>query len=76
VSWPTRDELRASTIVVIVTVLIVAAYIGVVDRVSTWPWGWSFKAVEPSIVPGARVTKDVMTKRWYVVQRIRATRTR
>jgi len=33
VSWPTRAELRASTIVVIVTVLLVAAYIGVVDRV-------------------------------------------
>jgi preprotein translocase subunit SecE len=33
VSWPTRDELRSSTIVVIVTVLIVAAFIGVVDRV-------------------------------------------
>jgi preprotein translocase subunit SecE len=33
VSWPTRDELRASTIVVIVTVLIVAAFIGVVDRI-------------------------------------------
>ena len=33
VSWPTRDELRASTVVVIVTVLIVAAFIGVVDRV-------------------------------------------
>jgi preprotein translocase subunit SecE len=33
VSWPTRDELRASTVVVIVTVLIVAAYIGVVDRI-------------------------------------------
>jgi len=32
VSWPTRDELRASTVVVIVTVLIVAAFIGVVDR--------------------------------------------
>ncbi len=32
VSWPTREELRASTIVVIVTVLIVAAFIGVVDR--------------------------------------------
>ena len=33
VSWPTRDELRASTIVVIVTVLIVAAFIGAVDRI-------------------------------------------
>jgi preprotein translocase subunit SecE len=33
VSWPTRDELRASTVVVIVTVLIIAAYIGIVDRI-------------------------------------------
>ncbi len=33
VSWPSRIELRDSTIVVIVTVIIVAAFIGVVDRV-------------------------------------------
>jgi len=33
VSWPTRTELRDSTIVVIATVLIVAAYVGAVDRV-------------------------------------------
>jgi len=33
VSWPTRRELRDSTIVVIATVLIVAAYVGAVDRV-------------------------------------------
>ena len=33
VSWPTRDELRDSTVVVIVTVLLVAAFIGVVDQV-------------------------------------------
>jgi len=33
VSWPTRQELRDSTIVVIATVLIVAAYVGAVDRV-------------------------------------------
>jgi preprotein translocase subunit SecE len=33
VSWPSREELRASTIVVIVTVLIVAVYIGLVDRI-------------------------------------------
>ena len=33
VSWPTRAELRASTAVVIATVLIVSAFIGVVDRV-------------------------------------------
>ena len=32
VSWPTRDELRDSTVVVIVTVLLVAAFIGVVDQ--------------------------------------------
>jgi len=33
VSWPTRDELRDSTTVVIVTVIMVAAFIGVVDVV-------------------------------------------
>ena len=33
VSWPTRDELRDSTGVVIVTVLLVAAFIGIVDQV-------------------------------------------
>lgn len=32
VSWPTREELRDSTIVVIVTVLLVAAFIGLVDQ--------------------------------------------
>ena len=32
VSWPSRNELRDSTIVVIVTVLIVATFIGIVDR--------------------------------------------
>ena len=36
VSWPSRIELRDSTIVVIVTVLIVAAFVGVVDRVLTF----------------------------------------
>jgi preprotein translocase subunit SecE len=35
VSWPTRNEVRDSTIVVIVTVLIVAVFVGVVDRVLT-----------------------------------------
>lgn len=43
VSWPTRDELRASTVVVIITVLIVAAYIGVVDRVLNIGLGLVFK---------------------------------
>ena len=32
VSWPTRQELRDSTIVVIVTVLLVAVFIGIVDQ--------------------------------------------
>ena len=33
VSWPSREELRDSTIVVIATVILVAAFIGVVDRI-------------------------------------------
>jgi len=33
VSWPTRAELRDSTLVVIATIVIVAAFVGVVDRV-------------------------------------------
>ncbi len=33
VSWPTRDELRGSTLVVIVTVIIVSIFIGIVDRI-------------------------------------------
>jgi len=33
VSWPTREELRGSTLVVIVTVIILSVFIGVVDRI-------------------------------------------
>jgi preprotein translocase subunit SecE len=33
VSWPTRNELRDSTIVVIVTVLVVMVFVGIVDRI-------------------------------------------
>jgi len=33
VSWPSRNELRDSTIVVIVTVLIVSLFVGLVDQV-------------------------------------------
>jgi len=33
VSWPTRDELRDSTVVVIVTVILIAVFIGLVDQV-------------------------------------------
>ena len=32
ISWPSRGELRDSTLVVILTVLVVAAFIGVVDQ--------------------------------------------
>jgi preprotein translocase subunit SecE len=32
VSWPTREELRDSTVVVIVTVLLIATFIGIVDQ--------------------------------------------
>ncbi len=33
VSWPTRNELRDSTIVVIVATLLVSGFVGVVDLV-------------------------------------------
>lgn len=33
VSWPTREELRDSTVVVIATVILVAIFIGIVDRI-------------------------------------------
>ena len=43
VSWPTRNELRDSTIVVIVTVLIVSIFIGVVDRLLSFGIGSLFR---------------------------------
>lgn len=33
VSWPTREELRDSTVVVIVMCLLVLGFIGIVDRI-------------------------------------------
>ena len=33
VTWPSRDELRGSTMVVIVTVIIIAIFIGIVDLI-------------------------------------------
>jgi preprotein translocase subunit SecE len=33
VSWPSRDELRGSTVVVIVAVILISVVIGVVDRI-------------------------------------------
>lgn len=43
VSWPTREELRDSTTVVIVTVLLVAAFVGIVDRILTAAVGLLFR---------------------------------
>ena len=43
VSWPTREELRDSTTVVIVTVLLVAAFVGIVDRILTAVVGLIFR---------------------------------
>ena len=43
VSWPTREELRDSTAVVLATVLLVAAFIGVVDRILTFAVGLLFR---------------------------------
>jgi preprotein translocase subunit SecE len=43
VSWPTREELRDSTVVVLITVLLVGAFIGVVDRILTFAVGLLFR---------------------------------
>ena len=43
VSWPTRIELRDSTIVVIVAVLLVSAFVGIVDRVLALGIGLLFR---------------------------------
>jgi preprotein translocase subunit SecE len=43
VSWPTREELRDSTIVVIATVILVAIFVGIVDRVLNLGVGLLFR---------------------------------
>jgi preprotein translocase subunit SecE len=43
VSWPTREELRDSTIVVIATVILVGAFVGVVDRILNLGVGLLFR---------------------------------
>ena len=45
VSWPTRNELRDSTVVVIVTVLIVSVFIGIVDRLLSFGIGSLFRMI-------------------------------
>jgi preprotein translocase subunit SecE len=42
VSWPTREELRDSTVVVLATVLLVAIFIFIVDRILTAAVGLLF----------------------------------
>src|SRR5439155_19791263 len=43
ISWPTRNELRDSTIVVIVPVIIVMVFVGAVDRSLAWAGGLLFR---------------------------------
>jgi len=43
VSWPTRAELRDSTIVVIVAVLLVSFFVGVVDFILQYVMRWIFR---------------------------------
>ena len=43
VSWPTREELRDSTVVVLATVLLVAVFIGVVDTLLASGVGLMFR---------------------------------
>jgi preprotein translocase subunit SecE len=43
VSWPTREEVRDSTIVTIVTVMLIAVFIGIADRIITFGLGLLFR---------------------------------
>jgi len=43
VSWPTRIELRDSTVVVIITVLLVAAFLFAIDRILQSTLGLLFR---------------------------------
>lgn len=43
VSWPTRAELKDSTVVVLITVLLVAAFIGVMDQILNLGVGLLFR---------------------------------
>ena len=36
VSWPTKDQLRESTVVVIVTTLIITGFVWVIDQIMTF----------------------------------------
>jgi len=43
VSWPTRAELRDSTVVVIAAVLLVSLFVGVVDFILQQVMRWVFR---------------------------------
>jgi preprotein translocase subunit SecE len=43
VSWPTRQEVRDSTIVTIVTVMLISVFIGIADRIITFALGLLFR---------------------------------
>ena len=43
ISWPTREELRDSTTVVLVMVVLLATFIGAVDRILTFLVGLLFR---------------------------------
>ena len=43
VSWPTRIELRDSTVVVIVSVLLISGFVGIVDRILAMAVGLLFR---------------------------------
>jgi preprotein translocase subunit SecE len=38
ISWPTREELRESTVVVIITVALITVFIGLVDQAFNFLW--------------------------------------
>ncbi|MFH0778762.1 MAG: preprotein translocase subunit SecE [Candidatus Eisenbacteria bacterium] len=42
VSWPTRAELKDSTIVVIISVVVISVFVGIVDRGFIFAFDWIF----------------------------------
>jgi preprotein translocase subunit SecE len=38
ISWPNRHELRESTVVVIITVVLITLFIGAVDQIFNFLW--------------------------------------
>ena len=45
ITWPTRDELKGSTTVVIVSVILITIFIGVVDQVFNFLLKYLVKAI-------------------------------